>query len=155
MPAPTSITPSGQPLLHLALVLEEESLALAMVQLLLINGANPECKNSQGRTALDLVREVGRELVVKLLVELLVGFGAEGGSIEEEVAVEEKGGDKTAVKGGLHFLEQVASIFQGSLEGVKGDKVTQEQEEADTELSSVLAQLDSVGFIAGGRGRMN
>ena len=61
------------------MVLEEESLALAMVQLLLINGANPECKNSQGRTALDLVREVGRELVV----ELLVGFGAEGGSIEE------------------------------------------------------------------------
>ena len=132
---------------------------------MLINGANPECKNYQGRTALDLVREMGRELVVKLLVELLVGFGAEGGSIEEEVAVtfqkyvfeeeEEKGGDKTAVKGGLHFLEQVASIFQGSLEGVKGDKVTQEQEEADTELSCVLAQLGSVGFIAGGRGRMN
>ena len=90
---------------------------------MLINGANPECKNSQGRTALDLVREVGRELVVKLLVELLVGFGAEGGSIEEEVAVEEKGGDKTAVKGGLHFLEQVASIFQGRLEGVKGPRL--------------------------------
>jgi len=155
------ITPSGQPLLHLALALEEESLALAMVQLLLINGANPECKDSQGRTALDMAREMRREEVVKLLV----GFGAEGTSLEEEVAVtfhkyvfeeeEEKGGDKTAVKGGLHFLEQVASIFQGSLEGVKEDEVTQEQEDADTELSSVLAQLDSVGFIAGGRGMMS
>ena len=150
------ITPSGQPLLHLALALEEEILALAMVQLLLINGANPECKDSQGRTALDLAREV---------VKLLVGFGAEGGNLEEDVAVtfhkyvfeedEEKGGDQTAVKGGLQFLEQVASIFQGSLEGVKGDEVTQEQEKADTELSSVLAQIDSVGFIAGGRGMMS
>ena len=52
------ITPSGQPLLHLALALEEEILALAMVQLLLINVANPECKDSQGRTALYLAREV-------------------------------------------------------------------------------------------------
>jgi hypothetical protein len=47
------------------------------------------------------------------------------------------------VKGGLQFLEQVASIFQGRLEGVKGDEVTQEQEKADTELSVVLAQIDS------------
>jgi hypothetical protein len=47
------------------------------------------------------------------------------------------------VKGGLQFLEQVASIFHGRLEGVKGDEVTQEQEKADTELSVVLAQIDS------------
>ena len=97
--------------------------------------------------------------------EANVGFGAEGISLEEEVAVtfhkyvfeeeEEKGGDQTAVKGGLHFLEQVASIFQGSLEGVKGGEMIQEQGEADIELSSVLAQLDSVGFIAGGRGMMS
>ena len=39
------------------------------------NGRLPgtaECKDSQGRTALDLAREVGREEVFKL------GFGAEG-----------------------------------------------------------------------------
>ena len=66
------ITPSGQPLLHLALALDEESHDLAMVQLLLINGANPECKNLQGRTALDMAREEE--------FKLLVGFGAEGGS---------------------------------------------------------------------------
>ena len=46
------------------------------------------------------------------------------------------------MKGGLQFLEQVASIFQGRLEGVKGDEVTQEQEKADTELTFVLAQID-------------
>ena len=72
VPAPTSITPSGQPLLHLALALDEGSHDLAMVQLLLINGANPECKNLQGRTALDMAREEE--------FKLLVGFGAEGGS---------------------------------------------------------------------------
>ena len=62
------------------------------------------------------------------------------------------------MKGGLQFLEQVASIFQGRLEGVKGvkgDEVTQEQEKADTELTFVLAQIDSVGFIAGGRGMLS
>ena len=46
------------------------------------------------------------------------------------------------MKGGLRFLEQVASIFHGRLEGVKGDEVTQEQEKADTELTFVLAQID-------------
>jgi ankyrin repeat protein len=43
-----------------------------MVQLLLINGANPECKNLQGSTALDMAREEE--------FKLLVGFGAEGSS---------------------------------------------------------------------------
>ena len=33
--------------------------------------------------------------------------------------------------------------------------MTHEQAKADTELSSVLAQIDSVGFIAGGRGMMS
>ena len=49
------------------------------------------------------------------------------------------------MKSGLQLLEQVASIFQGSL---MGEEVTQKQEEADTELRSVLAQLYSVGVIA-------
>jgi len=150
------VTPAGQPLLHLALALDNESQALAMVQLLLINGANPECKDKQGSSALNVAKHLGRVEVSKLLL----GFGADGASLEEDIAVtfhkyvfeeeEENSGKETAVKGGLQFLEQVASIFQGGLEGVRVDEVIGELG-ADKELSSVLAQLDSVGFKAATR----
>lgn len=157
----TNITnASDQPLLHLALALELESQALAMMQLLLINGANPECMDKQGKTAVDLAKGMGREEVVRLLV----GFGAIGDVGVENVAVtfhkyvfedeEEKGGGDAVVKGGLHFLEQVANIFQGSLEGVK--RVEEEvMQGGDFELGNVMAQLDSVGFRAAGRLRVN
>jgi len=145
-------TPSGRPLLHLALDLEKESQALAMVQLLLINGANPNSKDKRGRSALKLAKKRGMAEVAKLLV----GFGADGQVAVEDVVVtfhkyifEEEEDDKnvgqTAVKGGLHFLEQVASIFQEDLEGLKSDNLVPDLA-GDPEIGSMLAELDRVGF---------
>jgi len=150
------VTPVGKPLLHLALALDSETQALAMAQILLLNGANPDVEDKQGRTALQEVKELGRVDLEKLLLDFSAGGSSKTDSdvsvtfhkyvFEEE---EETGKDNNAVKGGVHFLEQVANIFQGELEGVRVDECLKETK-ADNELKTVLAELDSVGFISGG-----
>jgi len=150
------VTPAGKPLLHLAIALDSETQALAMAQVLLLNGANPDVKDEQGRTAAQVARELGRLEIEKLLL----GFSTDGSTYsDDDVAVtfhkyvfeeeEETGEEKKALKGGVHFLEQVASIFQAELEGVRVDEGLQEIK-TDMELKTVLAELDSVGFISGG-----
>jgi len=152
------VTPAGKPLLHLALALDCETQALAMVQLLLINGANPAVQDEQGMTAVDLARSLDRVDIENLLMSFTEGCSH---SVEDDVAVtfhryvfeeeEEKGVDRTLIKekGGIQFLEQVANIFQGSLEGVRVDGAL-EHFRSDIELNTVLTELDSVGFTGGG-----
>lgn len=148
-------TPAGKPLLHLALALDSDTKSLAMVQILLINGANPNTKDEQGRTALEVAKELQRDEIEQLLIR----FVADGSYFEDDdVTVtfhkyvfekeEETGIGKPAIKGGIQFLEQVANIFQGGLEGMKVFEGLQDSK-ADTELNSVLAELDCVGFSSG------
>ena len=67
------VPPVGKPLLHLALALDSETQALAMAQILLLNGANPDVKDKQGRTALQEVKELGRVDLEKLLLDFSAG----------------------------------------------------------------------------------
>jgi len=160
-----TITPSGSPLLHLAISLEPEYQAEALVQLLLINGADPELQDKEGKTAIDVASLLDRTGIMKMLD----AFTSRPTKHESNVTVtfhkyvfeeEEKETNKvenpcsmsavTPSKTGVDFLEKVAGIFQDELQGLK-DEEPSLLHKADNELSSVIAELDCVGFKGSSR----
>lgn len=158
---PNIISPTGEPLLHLALGVGEESEAVALVQLLLVHGADSNPVNRvTGRTALQLAIRAGRpELVL-----LLRSFGA---SQEEEVSSDPRGegGEGEVVRrfnkyifdteqhpdrlnnNGAKFLQQVADLFEENIRGVKSDDGQRPSKETE-DISQLVEELDKIGFKA-------
>ena len=65
---PNIVSPTGEPLLHLALGVEEESQAVALVQILLVHGADCNSVNQvTGRTALQVASMSGSSEILSLL----------------------------------------------------------------------------------------
>ena len=164
---PNLVSPTGAPLLHLALGVEEESLALALVQVLLVHGAdsNPVDRVT-GLTALQVATQAGRPE----LVALLKSFGP---SQEEEVSSEPRGeaeGEGEVVRrfnkyifdteerpgrlnnNGAKFLQQVADLFEENIRGVKSDD-SKKTNKVTEDISQLVSELDKIGFNATGLGK--
>ena len=159
---PNIISPTGAPLLHLALGVEEESQAVALVQLLLVHGADSNSVNKvTGRTALQVAKKSGSSE----LVWLLKSFGA---SQQEEV-ISDPGDDEGEVvrrfnkyifdteqhpdrlnNNGAKFLQQIADLFEENIRGVKHDDGQPASRETE-DLSLLVSELDKIGFNAGSR----
>ena len=65
---PNIVSPTGEPLLHLAMDVEEESKAVALVQILLVHGADCNAVNQvTGRNALQVASMAGSPEILSLL----------------------------------------------------------------------------------------
>ena len=149
---PNIVTRDGAPLLHLALGVEDDEQALALAQLLFVHGAEVDCVNTVSReSALTVARNLGRDEIVSLLI-------SNGAIMEDEeknrkldptistsfhkYIFEEK---NNAIRGNK-FLEEVASIFEENIKGVK-DNVSQGHDtEVEKEIEITLSQFSSLGI---------
>ena len=169
------LPPHSLPPLHSALQHpgpHQEGHQLALVQLLLVNGADPEFEDSEGRSALEVAVKVGRVELVQLLRSWLVldtpsrqqkpvsvkfhRYVFDNDDIDRKENIEPAaaaGGDRNVTpRGPRNFLESVANIFQynvsGAPEDVRGGPPTGCGELGGVcgELGGVYEQLDSIGF---------
>ena len=124
---PDLVTSDGSPLLHLALGHGDPEAALAMAQLLLVHGARPEARHpGTGLTAHQAAERLGREEIVSLLSSYGVMDTSERGVSEKSIRDKTKttfqkyifDDGKTKVRGNK-FLEEVASLFEDNIRGVK------------------------------------
>ena len=163
---PNIISPTGDPLLHLALGVEEESEAVALVQLLLVHGADYNSVNKvTGRSALQVASKTGSSELVSLLKsfgankeeEDISGRGDQGDEGEGEVVrrfnkyiFDTEQQPERLNNNGAKFLQQIADLFEENIRGVKSDDGQPASRETE-DISLLVSELDKIGFNAGSR----
>ena len=160
---PNIISPTGEPLLHLALNVEEESEAVALVQLLLVHGADSNSVNKvTGCSALQVASKTGSSELVSLLKsfgasqqEVISGRGDEGDEGEvvrrfnKYIFDTEQQPDRLN-NNGAKFLQQIADLFEENIRGVKSDDSQPASRETE-DISQLVSELDKIGFNASSR----
>ena len=115
------VTADGAPLLHLAVALDDADQALALTQLLLVHGADPNAVNQDSKLdAVHLCKSLNR----KVISDLLLSFGAKPSKKNnsnkrlsrkfQNYVFDDKTGDNSQ---GNKFLEKVASLFEENIKG--------------------------------------
>jgi len=154
--------PRNQPL-HSVVLHEdgEESRQIALTQLLLVNGADPDLVDSAGHTVLDLALKSGKKELIKLLQD----WGAKTSDAQESLVESVKEKSEVTVKfhqyvfeeehtnepailpsHGKRFLQQVACIFEDKVTGSPEIRESDACSVLDDQLDAVYDQLASVGF---------
>jgi len=157
---PNIRTQTGESLLHLAIRNPESHRSLALVQLLLVHGADVNLIPSNEK-ATPTVLHLARNLKLKEIVSLLESYGAiDRTSMNENSNAFKKEGDVSTTfhkyifednnrkDKKFNFLEEVASIFEDDLKGVHevNGKENKSSKGIETEINSLVSQLESVGF---------
>jgi len=157
---PNIRTQTGESLLHLAIRVPDGQCALALVQLLLVHGADVNLIPSDDKKVSTVLHEA-RKLNHQEIVSLLGSYGAtDNNSIKENSYTVKKEADvsttfhkyifedKTQKDKKFNFLEEVANIFEDDLKGVHevNSRENNSFEEIESEVNLLLSQLKSVGF---------
>ena len=150
---PNTVSAAGAPVLHLALTSGEESQAVALVQLLLVHGADPNPVDTlSGRSAMDLALSSNSPE----LISLLGAFGGSEALPGEEVVMRFhkysfQSKTEESLPGlnnnGAKFLQRVADLFEENIKGVRPEARQEERPEAG-DISQVVTELGKIGFRA-------
>ena len=150
---PNTVSAAGAPVLHLALSSGEESQAVALVQLLLVHGADPNPVDTlSGRSAMDLALSSNSSE----LISLLGAFGESEVLPGEEVVkrfhkYSFQSKTEESLPGlnnnGAKFLQKVADLFEENIKGVRHEVSEEERLEAG-DISQVVTELGKIGFRA-------
>ena len=152
---PNTESATGDPLLHLALASDDEAEAVALVQLLLVFGAEPNPVNSKGRSGMDvalssqsselisLIRSFNRQPEVEAEEEVVTRFNKYVFNTEADVATHPQ---QVVNNNGAKFLQQVADLFEENIKGVRQDG--HRHQDSDEDITQVVEELGKIGFRA-------